>query len=243
MIVVILAGGYATRLFPLTRNVAKPLLHIRGRPIIDYIFDKLERLTGIDKVMISTNKKFERHFEEWLARRPRGKVVIWAEESHVEGEKLGAIRALGELIDEIDSEDYLVIAGDNFFTSDLGDLVAYYHERNSAVIVTYDVKDIDVVKSCSIAEVGSDGKLVRFVEKPKRPESTLIGTCIYLFPRNSIRRIHEYLSEGNNPDSPGNFIGWLCEKEPVYGYALQGRWWDVGTPRSYDEAKRTWHGT
>jgi len=238
MIVVILAGGYGTRLFPLTRNVAKPLLRIRGRPIIDYIFDRLDRLTGIDKVMISTNKKFERQFDEWLGRRPRAKVAIRAEGSHREAEKLGAIRALSELIDVIDSEDYMVIAGDNFFTSDLGDLVAYYHEKKSTMIATYDVKDVDVVRNCSMAEVGPDGKLIRFVEKPKRPESTLIGTCIYLFPRNSIRRIHEYLREGNNPDSPGNFIGWLCEREPVYGYALQGRWWDVGTPRSYDEARR-----
>jgi len=237
-----LAGGYATRLLPLTRNVAKPLLHIRGRPIIDYIFDKLDGLVGIDKVIISTNKKFERHFWEWLARRPREKVAIRVEGSHEEGEKLGAIRALGELIDDIDSEDYMVIAGDNFFTSDLGDLVAYYRDRNSTVIATYDVKDMDVVKSCSMAEVGPDGKIIRFVEKPKNPESTLIGTCIYLFPRNSIRRIHEYLREGNNPDSPGNFIRWLCEKEPVYGFTLQGQWWDVGTPRSYDEAKRAWHG-
>lgn len=116
MIVVILAGGYATRLFPLTRNVAKPLLRIRGRPIIDYIFDRLDRLTGIDKVMISTNKKFERQFDEWLGRRPRAKVAIRAEGSHMEAEKLGAIRALGELIDVKDSEDYMVIAGDNFFT-------------------------------------------------------------------------------------------------------------------------------
>ena len=243
MIVVILAGGYATRLLPLTRNIAKPLLHIRGRPIIDYIFDKLDGLTGIDKVVISTNKRFEHHFEEWLARKPRGNVVIWTEESREEREKFGAIRALGELVDEMEGEDYLVIAGDNFFTSDLGDLVAYYHERNSAVIATYDVKDVNIVKSCSMAEVDPDGKIVRFVEKPKNPESTMIGTCIYLFPMNSMRRIHEYLSEGNNPDSPGNFIHWLCEKEPVYGYVLQGRWWDVGTPRSYDEAKKAWQDT
>lgn len=233
-----MAGGYATRLFPLTRHRAKPLLPMGGRPIIDHILDRLEGVDGIVQVVISTNKKFEGQFAEWLSQRAQGNVRVRAEPSDGKGNKLGAIRALGGLIAEMGGDDFLIIAGDNLVTSDLGDMVRLYREKKSTIIGIYDVGDIEAVKGYSAVEMDAEGRIVSFEEKPKNPRSTTIGTCIYLFPNRSANRIHEYLAEGHNPDNPGSFIGWLSEREPVYGYLLQGRWWDIGTPKSYEDAKR-----
>ncbi|MCS7103921.1 MAG: sugar phosphate nucleotidyltransferase, partial [Candidatus Korarchaeum sp.] len=122
-------------------------------------------------------------------------------------------------------------------TSGLGEFIEYYREKGSTVTALYDVGDPEKAKQLSIAQIAADGRILRFEEKPEKPSSTLAGTGIYAFPPRSLKRIHEYLREGNNPDNPGYFIQWLCGREPVYGYVLKGKWWDIGTPETYLEAK------
>ncbi|MBO3803115.1 MAG: nucleotidyltransferase family protein [Candidatus Brockarchaeota archaeon] len=238
MIAVILAGGYATRLYPVTRDVSKPLLPVRGKPMIEYIVEKLEKIGCVDQIVVATNKRFEGQFLEWLAKNPRKNVKVRAERSRSEEEKLGALRALAELTGEVEGDEYLVIAGDNLFTSGLEGFVKFYEERKSPVVAVYDVEDASAVKKYSSAEITSGGEIVGFEEKPERPKTTLIGTCIYLLPRRSILRLREYLGEGSDADSPGHFIEWLCKREKVYAYVLKGEWWDIGTPESYESANR-----
>ncbi|MGQ9515096.1 MAG: nucleotidyltransferase family protein [Thermoproteota archaeon] len=239
LIAIILAGGYATRLYPITKNISKPLLLVKGRPIIDYIVERLEEIKEIDRIIVATNEKFKDQFIEWLSKDPHKNIDVRVEHSWREEEKLGALRALADLIEEIESEEYLVIAGDNLFTSRLIDFYNYYKDKRCAIVAVYDVKDSEMAKRFSTAELGSDNVLKNFVEKPMRPNTTLIGTCIYLLPNISMRRIHEYLKQGHNPDSPGHFIEWLCKREKVCAYVLRGKWWDIGSLESYKEANRT----
>jgi len=238
VIAIILAGGYATRLYPMTKDISKPLLPVKGKPIIEYIVEKLEKIGEIEQIVVATNQRFEAQFIEWLSKKPRKNIRIRAERSRKEEEKLGALKALAELIDEIEGDEYLVIAGDNLFTSSLCGFVKQYKDRKRPVVAVYDVGDTKAVKKFSAAVVDSDGALVGFEEKPEKPKTTLIGTCIYLLPRSSIRSIHEYLKQGNNADSPGHFIEWLCKKEKIYAYTLGGEWWDIGTPESYEKANQ-----
>lgn len=237
MIAIILAGGYAIRLGPLTQTTAKPLLPVKGKPIIDHIVERLLNLEGIGQIIVSTNKKFENQFLEWLNQKGYDRVKIVAEQSHSEEDKLGAVKGLSELVKGFDSGDYLIVAGDNLFTSNLKGLIKYYEEKKVPVIGLYDVGDLEKAKRYGCVKVDADGRITGFEEKPENPKSTLAATCIYVLPERSMKRVHEYLEDGNS-DAPGHFIRWLCQNERVYGYTFQGYWSDIGTLESYEEAKK-----
>jgi len=232
--VIILAGGYAKRLWPLTFDRPKSLLTVSGKPIIDYIIEKLDDV-GLKDVIVSTNKKFEPDFKKWLDRSGRGNVRLEVEESRSEKEKLGAIRALSMLTSNI-LDDCMVIAGDNLFTSDLKGILRMFDELRSPIVGLYDVKSTDLARSFATVEIDDNNRIISFTEKPEQPETTLIGTCLYIFPNRTLSRLTEYLSWNLNKDAPGRFIEWLSKREPVYGYILGGKWWDIGTTRSYKEA-------
>jgi len=235
-----LAGGYGTRLYPLTKRIAKPLLEISDKPIIDYIMEKLIEL-DLEKILVAVNKRFKDQFLEWLENRDYLGVELRVEPSRDEGEKLGAIGGLSRLLDEV-KDDCVIVAGDNLFTSSLIGFKEFYLEKRAPVVGLHDIGDLNKVRSLSMAEVDPEGRITRFVEKPEEPTSTLVGIGVYMLPERSFKRINEYLDEGNNPDSPGFFIQWLHNREPVYGYILEGRWWDIGTPEAYYEAKRFLEG-
>lgn len=232
MISIILAGGYAKRLWPLTKEIAKPLLPIGNKVIIDFIMEKLMELNAVDKIIVSANLRFRNDFEKW-ARRYSGKNVrIVFDKSFREEEKPGAVKALAEITSGL-SDDCLVIAGDNIFTNSLKGMIEEYESRAAPMIALYDVKNLELAKHYATVEVDSDGKIVSFEEKPTDPETTLISTCIYLFPAGVLPRIREYVDSGLEADEPGRFIGWLSEREPVFGYFLDGEWYDIGTPSVY----------
>lgn len=229
-----MAGGYAKRLWPLTLDKPKPLLPIAGKPIIEYVIDKIDEL-GIRDIVISTNMRFGFSFKKWLSDSKREDVKIFVENSLSERKKLGAIKALSIIASKID-DDCLIIAGDNLFTGSLKGMVGMYKKLNAPVIGLYAIKDFDHAKNYGVASVDSVGKIVKFVEKPEKSETTLIGTCIYIFPNRILSRIKEYVHKGFNLDAPGRFIEWLHKEEPVYGYVLDGSWWDIGTIITYKEA-------
>ena len=235
-----MAGGYGTRLYPLTKDVAKPLLEIRGRSIIDYIVEKLVEL-DLEKILVTVNERFKDQFVRWLGDRDYLGVELRVEPSREEVEKLGAIRGLSRLLGEI-KDDCVVVAGDNLFTSSLMGFKEFYLKKRAAVVGLYDIGDLDMVRRLSMAEIDQEWRIIKFIEKPENPTSTLVGTGVYMLPERSLKRVNEYLEEGNNPDSPGFFIQWLHSREPVYGYMLKGHWWDIGTLEAYYEAKRFLEG-
>ncbi|MEM3403439.1 MAG: nucleotidyltransferase family protein [Nitrososphaeria archaeon] len=232
--VIILAGGYAKRLWPLTLDRPKSLLTVSGKPIIDYIIEKLDAI-GLKDVTLSTNKKFESDFRRWLNRSGRDNIRLEVEESRSEKEKLGAIKALSILTSGI-QEDCMVIAGDNLFTSDLKGFLEAFNELRSPIVGLYDIKRVDLAKNFATVIIDDSNRIVSFVEKPERPETTLIGACLYILPNRILPRLREYLNGHLDKDAPGRFIEWLSKREPVYGYVLGGKWWDIGTTKSYKEA-------
>lgn len=230
---VVLAGGYATRLWPITKLRAKPLLPLAGRPIIDYILEPLEAEDRVENVYISTNKRFEEDFTDYLDSHGYDKVELAIEPTWAEDEKLGTIGALAELVDrEGLSDDTLVIAGDNLFSFDVSDFLDFFSEKEAACIAAYDVGSREDAKQYGLVSLDG-GRVVDFQEKPSEPKSTLVSIACYAFPAGSLRLLDEYLGGDNNPDAPGFFLEWLYTRENVYAYVFDGDWFDIGTPDSY----------
>lgn len=229
---IILAGGFAKRLQPLSVRTPKPLLKVGGRAIIDYVVDRVMDVEDIRKILISTNLRFEEQFEEWLGSRNLLNASLIVEPSVREEEKPGAVAALARITEGI-RDNCLVIAGDNLFTSSLKPLVERFRITGKPVVGIYDLGDRELAKQYSTISVDPDGRIVRFVEKPTDPESTLIGTAIYIFPQGVLPMLREFAKASRDRDSPGRFIEWLYTKEPTYGVALDGQWWDIGTVDEY----------
>ncbi|MEI6632653.1 MAG: nucleotidyltransferase family protein [Chlamydiota bacterium] len=233
----IMAAGYATRLYPLTKNNAKPLLPIAGRPIIDYIADALDRVAEIDRISVVTNHRFAPLFAKWAEkRRGRAPVTVVDDGTVSDADKLGAIGDIRYVIgkEKID-DDLFVVLGDNLFDLDLTRIVLFFREKGTTV-AAYDVADRDAAKLYGILGVDGAGRVVNFVEKPADPPSTLAAIGMYLFPREKIGLFEEYAREGSKMDAPGFYIRWLYPRETIYAYVFRGVWYDIGDLEMYRRA-------
>jgi glucose-1-phosphate thymidylyltransferase len=237
---VILAAGYATRLYPLTLDRPKALLPIGGRPIVDHLLERLAEVEGLDEVHLVTNSKFAAAFREWVARRGRAEAVrIVDDGTSDDATRLGAIGDLDLTIREggID-DDLLVLAGDNLFSENLAPFAEFGREKGAPALGVYDVGDLDAIRRYNAIELDADDRVTFFEEKPERPRTTLTGIALYFFPRPSLGLVREYLDDGNNPDQPGRLFEWLYTRVPVYAWRVPGRWYDVGSKETLAEADR-----
>jgi glucose-1-phosphate thymidylyltransferase len=217
----ILAAGYATRLRPLTDAIPKQLLPVGGRPMVDWILDRIEE-TSADEVHLVTNARFAADFGRWAEDKD---VVVHNDGTTSNEDRLGAI---GDIRFVGLDDDLLVIAGDNLFDYSLADYEAYWREREGSCIAVLDVGDRELAKKYGIVDVDEDDRVIGFVEKPADPPTTLCATATYLYTREHARLIATYLAEGNPPDQPGNYIAWLYRLAPVYAYRFEGEWYDIG---------------
>ncbi len=237
---IVLAGGFAKRLWPLTKDYPKPLLKVGGKPIICYILDKIIKLGGIERIIITTNEAFERHFKEELSDYlSQDKISLFIEPTTSEENKLGSLGAINYIIkkEKID-DDLLVVAGDNLFGFDLEKFVSFFKEKEKTVIAFYDIGDIEKVRNrYGNAKLDENGKVVDFVEKPENPHSTLVSTGCYVFTRDTLPLIKEYIEGGLNKDAPGYFISWLYRKSDIMGFVFSEHWFDVGTHESLKDAR------
>ena len=237
---VVLAGGYATRMWPITKHRPKMFLPIGESTVIDRIFAELEADGRIDEVYVSTNERFAPDFEAHLADSEFDKPTLSIEETSEEDDKFGVVGALAQLIDrENVTDDLLVIAGDNLISFDVTDFLDFFEERGAPTLAAYDVGSREKAKSYGLVELDGE-RVVNFQEKPDDPKSTLVSIACYAFPADSLSLLSTYLKDGNNPDEPGWFIQWLQERESTYAYTFEDAWFDIGTPESYLDAV-AWH--
>jgi glucose-1-phosphate thymidylyltransferase len=237
MIAIILAGGYGKRLWPIARETAKPLLPVAGKPVIDYLMEKLLPLKDlVDRVVVLTNSRFKEQFEKWAGGWPSLNIEVISDGSTCEDEKPGAVGALAKMADLI-HEDFLVIAGDCIYDDDLEGFLEFFNSKRLPVVAVYRARDVGQITRGSTASLDREGRIVGFVEKPEAPLTDLVGAVIYAFPERIKDRIREYVGLGLSRDEPGRFIEWLHRVEPVYGYMLKGNVWDIGTPEAYRSAE------
>ena len=237
---VVLAGGFAKRMWPLTKDKPKHLLPVAGKPMLDYIVEKLELVPELDKIFVSTNAKFEAHFRRYTAEKKTPKdISLSVEDTRSEEEKLGSVGALGYVIRKNNLDDeLLVIGGDNIFEFEMTDFVDRFRSRGTNIVALYDVKSKVTAQLYGVVCVDSRDKIVDFQEKPAKPQSTLVSTACYGFTRKGVRNILRYLNEGNDSDKMGHLIEWLCKNDDVCGFVFEGVWFDIGSFESYEEANK-----
>jgi glucose-1-phosphate thymidylyltransferase len=233
---VILAAGYATRLYPLTVDRPKHLLEVGGRPILELLLERLP-LGEFDAIYVVTNAKFAPRFREWADAYRAANVVVVDDGTTTEDDRLGAIGDLQLVISKEGlADDLVVAAGDSLFTDRLDGFAEFGRERDAVVTAVYDVRDLEAMTRLSAVAVDGESRVTSFEEKPEHPTSTLAGIALYFLPRSALPLVADYLAEGNNPDQPGRLLVWLYRRTPVYAWPVPGRWFDIGTPETLAEA-------
>jgi len=243
---ILLAAGYATRLYPLTAHRPKPLLPIAGRPMLDWIADKIDEVDEVDELHVVTNGRFAAALLAWAAgREGRLQPVVHDDGTTSNDDRLGAIGDVAFVLARagIDGDDVLVVAGDNLFDQSLAGYVGWWRSKgDGSAVGVRDCGDRSLARNYAVVGVDADDRIVSFVEKPAEPASTLISTAAYIYEREHVPLLAPYLAEGNTPDAPGNFIAWLHTREPVYAFRFAGVWFDIGNQEQLLVADNAFRG-
>lgn len=236
---IVLAAGYATRLYPLTLDRPKALLPVGGRPMLEHLLERLDGLAAPGEIHVVTNSKFAPAFHEWAAGYGGGEVRILDDGTSDDETRLGAIGDLDLVLRaEAIEEDVLVLAGDNLFSESLAPFADFGRAKAAPALGVYDVGDLEAIRRYNSIQLDEQDRVRFFEEKPERPTSTLTGIALYFYPRSSLELVARYLAEGNNPDQPGRLVEWLYPRTDVYAWRVPGRWWDVGSKETLQEADR-----
>ncbi len=229
---VILAAGYATRLYPLTKDFPKPLLDVGGRPMIDYIVEKIAAVPEIDEIIVVTNSKFFPKFKRWAAAHPfRRRLRLLDDLTRSKDDRRGAIGDMYFAVKQRHlSDDVLVIGGDNLFDRPLGGFLSFARLRkNAPVIGVFDLGSKRRASQYGVVRLNRQSRIVDFQEKPPQPHSSCVAMCLYYFPRARLSLLRQYiLARGEKKDATGFYIDWLRRKVAVYAYVFRGRWFDIG---------------
>jgi glucose-1-phosphate thymidylyltransferase len=242
--VLILAAGYATRLYPLTLRKAKPLLEVGGKPMIEWVLDNLTCVPEIETIYLVTNAKFAADFQDWAhcyQNQRRGvKIKIVNDGSTSDDDKLGAIGDIQFVLnrEELSKSGLLIVAGDNLFSDSLADFVAQA-KTTDATVAVYDVGDTEAIKKYGNIDIDAAGAITHFEEKPEKPRGTLAAIALYYFSPKILQLVPTYLAAGNNPDQPGRFVQWLYKRQTVKTFQLKGKWLDIGSKETLENANAT----
>ncbi len=240
---VLLCAGFGTRLYPITLNKPKSLLEIKGKPLIEHIIEKIPN--EVDEIFIVTSDNHYLKFIWWLEKfkkknKRREKIKIINDNTTSLETRLGGVGDLWFVIQaEKIQDDILVIAGDNLFDFDLQELINFFKKKKATIAVIYDVKNLEEAKKFSDVEI-KDNKLTSWEEKPEEPNSTLSSIGIYIFSKEDLKKIGEYMKTDKPKDGAGFLIGDFCKKQGVCAFFLKGRWYDIGSHEIYDYVKENW---
>jgi glucose-1-phosphate thymidylyltransferase len=236
----ILAAGYATRMYPLTLELPKALLPVGGKAVLDHLVENVGRVASIDELAVVTNDKFFGRFEDWAratSRGPRPRVLNDGTRSNEE--RLGAIGDLRWAVETLGwTCDLMVAAGDNLFPFELSALADFFRARGTDAITCYRQVDPDRLRRTGVAVLAEDGRVLDFVEKPAEPKSSWAVPPLYALRSATLDELPGYLEEGGSPDAPGNLVAWLHRRRPVYALKCARGPHDIGTLESYREADR-----
>lgn len=239
----ILAAGYATRLYPLTLNKAKPLLEVAGKPLIEWLADNLANIPQLKTIYVVTNDKFASDFQAWAdsykdRQNPNLQIKIINDGSRSDDDKLGAIGDINLVLtreDNLKKSDLLVVAGDNLFNEPLAKFVEAA-KNAPATVAVHNVGNPEAMKKYGAVTISANGIVTRFEEKPEKPQSTLAAMALYYYSRDVLPMFSTYLAAGNNPDQPGRFLQWLYPRKPVKAFEIKGDWLDIGSKETLGKA-------
>ena len=246
----ILAAGYATRLYPLTENFPKPLLKVGERTILDWLVDDIDTCSAVDEYIVISNHRFAHHFEAWAATKPQ-RITILDDGTETNETRLGAVRDIelainSQQVNESTSQQvdpsYLVIAGDNVLDFSLTRFIRYAQQKGTSCIMRYyEPSDTKLLK-CGVVTIDADDRVLRMTEKSPTPETHWACPPFYYYTAADAQRVGQGIAAGCGTDAPGSFIAWLCEQVPVHAMEMPGRRYDIGNLQSYEEVQRTYNG-
>lgn len=237
---ILLCAGYATRLFPLTENFPKALLEIEeGKPLLNYILDEVNTIEEVDEIYLITNNRYYLHFKDWADNVNSSKPSkVLNDKTTSNDDRLGAIGDIHYVIkqEKID-DDMLVICGDNLFDYKLNDLVNYFKTKKAVIVSGQECADRDKLKNFGVIAADANNRVVELEEKVENPIGNILSFGIYIYPKETLKLIDQYLEEKRNPDAPGRLITYMHKITPTYVHTFEGSWYDVGTHESLLEVR------
>ena len=240
---VILAAGYATRLYPLTENFPKPLLEVAGKPILDWLIDDMAGTGMVEEYIVISNHKFAHIFEEWAAKKSDATIRVIDDGTTSNETRLGAVKDIQFAIEQLQlDDDLLVMAGDNLLDFSLGEFMRYGKEKNATCVMRYYEASEARLHKTGVIEIDANDGILSFEEKPAQPKSHWCVPAFYYYTREDSRLIKKGIESGCGTDAPGSFIAWLCGQTQVYAWEMPGRRYDIGNLESYEEVKQNYRG-
>lgn len=237
----ILAAGYATRLYPLTENFPKPLLKVQGKTILDWLIDDIETSGLIDEYVVISNHKFAEHFIDWA--KDKEKITIVDDGTSSNETRLGAVKDIQFAIEQLGlADEMLVIAGDNLLDFSLTTFVKYAKEKNTSCIMRYYETEEARLHKSGVVTIDESGKILKMVEKPEDPESHWCCPPFYYYTKEDSKLISKGIEAGCGTDAPGSYIAWLSTQVPVHAMEMPGRRYDIGNLESYRKVEEEYQG-
>ena len=238
----ILAAGYATRLYPLTANFPKPLLEVGGKTILDWLVDDIDTAGLVDEYVVISNHKFAPHFDRWAATKTM-KVTVVDDGTSSNETRLGAVKDIQFAIDKLGlDDDMLVIAGDNVLDFSLTKLLRYAKEKNTSCIMRYFEPEEKKLVKCGVVEVNDEDRILSMEEKPASPKSHWCCPPFYYYTQEDAKLVAKGIESGCGTDAPGSYIAWLCQQTVVHAMEMPGKRFDVGNLESYNKIKEKYQG-
>lgn len=238
----ILAAGYATRLYPLTENFPKPLLEVGNKTILDWLVDDIDTLKKVDEYIVISNHKFAEHFTKWAQKRSE-KITVVDDKTSTNETRLGAVCDIQFALDELKiDDDILIIAGDNLLDFSLTKFILYAEEKGSSCVMRYFEGDKKKLSKSGVLELDESDKVLSMQEKPAEPKSNYCCPPFYFYKKEDANKIAEAIKGGCATDAPGSFVSWLCTKTDVYAMQMPGKRFDIGNLESYENVKREYKG-
>ena len=238
----ILAAGYATRLYPLTENFPKPLLEVGGKTILDWLVDDIDTAGLVDEYVVISNHKYAHHFDKWAATKAM-KVTVVDDGTSSNETRLGAVKDIQFAMDQLDlDDDMLVIAGDNVLNFSLTQFVRYAKEKGTSCIMRYYEPEEKKLVKCGVVEINSDDRILSMEDKPACPKSHWCCPPFYYYTREDAKLVEKGIASGCGIDAPGSYIAWLCTQTTVYAMEMPGKRFDVGNLESYNKIRQEYKG-
>lgn len=238
----ILAAGYATRLYPLTENFPKPLLEVKGKTILDWLVDDIDRLNVIDEYVVISNHKFAHHFESWAEKKEQ-KITVVDDNTTTNETRLGAVCDIQFAIEKLHlDDDMLVIAGDNLLNFSLTEFVKYAIDKNASCIMRYYEPSFEKLLKCGVVEIDENDKILSMTEKSPTPKTNWCCPPFYFYKKADAKLVKSGIDSGCGTDAPGSFIAWLSTVTAVYAMEMPGRRYDIGNLESYEKVKEEYNG-
>ena len=235
---IILAAGYATRLYPLTLTRPKPLLRVAGKTILDWLVDDMTLL--IDEFIVVSNHKFAQQFRAWAEGKAQ-KIIVLDDGTESNETRLGAVKDI-QLAAQGITEDCLVMAGDNVLDFSLQHFVRFAQEKGTSCVMCHEENRLEALQKTAVITMDENNLITSYEEKPKEPKGNHAVPPFYFYHAADIHRIQEALDAGGGYDAPGSFAAWLSGKTPMHAYVMTGKRYDIGDMKSYEAVQAFYKG-